>query len=180
MKERSLSLQPFSSDGPLPGLTITTTLLRRSTNTLAIRYALLGDLEDLRVPIAADTPVRKDGLWEETCFELFLALPGSPRYWEINLSPAGHWNVYRFAAYRQGMRQESAFSSLSFSVGSRPGSLSIGLELDLRSIVGSDRPMEIGVSAVVKHRSGDVSYWALTHGGPQADFHRRDGFIVEL
>ena len=64
----------------------------------------------------ADMPARRDRLWEETCFEFFLAVKNSPRYWEFNLSPAGHWNVYRFADYRQGMQEEPAFASLPFSV----------------------------------------------------------------
>ena len=44
-------------------------------------------------------PRRRDRLWEETCLELFLGEEGSERYWEFNLSPAGHWNVYRFEFY---------------------------------------------------------------------------------
>jgi len=181
MNERSFSLQPFPAAGPLPGLTLTTTLARRRcTNTLVISCALYGRLADLVIPAPACTPVRKDGLWEETCFEFFLALENSPRYWEFNLSPAGHWNVYRFTAYRQGMQEETAFTSLPFSVRTRSDSLSIGLDLDLGRIVRPDRSLEVAVSAVIKHGGGEASYWALAHRGAQADFHRRDSFIVEL
>ena len=38
----------------------------------------------------------------------------------------------------------------------------------------------VGIAAVIKLAGGGLTYWALTHPGPQADFHRRDSFLVEL
>ena len=37
-----------------------------------------------------------------------------------------------------------------------------------------------GIAAVIKLAGGELTYWALTHPGPAADFHRRDSFVVEL
>ena len=74
--------------------------ISRVSNRLAIHYELLGHLNDVALPMPADMPARKNALWEETCFEFFIAARDSPRYREFNLSPAGHWNVFRFAAYR--------------------------------------------------------------------------------
>ncbi|MGK7878066.1 MAG: DOMON-like domain-containing protein [Xenococcaceae cyanobacterium] len=179
MNNQSFSLEPFSPAGPLPYLTIAGNIARRD-HTLAIRYALGGHLGSLLIPTPTDMPVRKNGLWEETCFEFFLALKNSHRYWEFNLSPAGHWNVYRFAAYRQGMQEEMAFTSLPFSVQKQSDSLLLALELDLDKIVQADQALEIAISAVIKLRDGEVTYWALTHPGSQADFHHRDSFIVEF
>ena len=56
----------------------------------------------LRLPAAAP-PERTDGLWEATCFELFL-LDANGGYFEFNFSPSGQWAAYRFDAYREGMR----------------------------------------------------------------------------
>jgi len=128
----------------------------------------------------AEAPGRRHGLWEGTCFELFLGLKDSPRYWEFNLSPAGHWNVYRFESYRQGMVEETAITALPLRVQRREDSLSMALELDLRAIVPAGRALEAAIAAVLKSREDEASYWALTHPGPEADFHRRDGFILEL
>jgi hypothetical protein len=47
-------------------------------------------------------------------------------------------------------------------------------------IVPAGRALEAGIAAVLKLAGAGVSYWALTHAGPQADFHRRDSFIVQL
>jgi hypothetical protein len=137
-------------------------------------------LAELVIPARADLPAREHGLWEETCFEFFLAVKNSPQYWEFNLSPAGHWNIYCFQAYRQGRQEETAFRSLPFSVQSRPDSLLLVLELDLDRIVPADQALEVAIAAVSKLLDGQATYWALTHPGPQADFHRRDSFIIEL
>lgn len=147
---------------------------------LTLRYVLQGSREDLVIPVPSDTPVRKSGLWEETCFELFLAVKDSPGYWEFNLSPVGHWNAYRFAAYRQGMREETVFTSLPFSVRSRDDFVSLTLAIDLGRIIQADQALEAGISAVIKYKDGDVAYWALIHCGSRADFHLRESFIVEL
>jgi len=178
MNPRNFSLEPFLSDGPLPSLKITGSIARRG-DKLAVRYNLRGDLAELMIPALADRPARKHGLWEETCFEFFLGVKGYPRYWEFTLSPAGHWNVYGFAGYRQGMAEERAFTSLPVSVRRRPDSLLVAVEPAVDGIVTADRPLSVGIAAVIKLAGGGLTYWALIHPGPQADFHRRDSFLVE-
>jgi hypothetical protein len=179
MNGRSFSLQPFPYASPPPEGEITGGVARRG-HKLTIRYALRGRLGGVAIPPPAQKPARKHGLWEETCFEFFLALKNSPRYWEFNLSPAGHWNVYRFSGYRQGMEEETAYTSLPFRVQTREDSLLLDLELEAAKIVPADRPLEVAVTAVIRLAGGEVSYWALTHHGSEADFHRRDSFIMAL
>lgn len=179
-------LQPFSppksqqaTASLLPDLKVTGNIAR-STNTLAIDYKLLDPLTEVVIPPLADKPVRKNELWQETCFEFFLGIKNLERYWEFNLSPAGHWNIYRFDAYRQGMQEEIAFTSLPFSIQHQSNALLLALKLDLAKLVQADQTLVVAISTVIKHRNSDVTYWALTHPGSQADFHRRDSFIVEL
>jgi hypothetical protein len=187
MMGRSFSLKPFPMAGPPLHLRITGHITRRPGG-LAVRYTLLGDPAGLVIPHPEEAPARRSELWKGTCFELFLATVDSPRYWEFNLSPAGHWNAYRFSAYRQGMREESAFTSLPFRVISGASSLShefeielsLELELELDKIVQPDQLLEAAVSAVVLHSDGKVTLWALTHPGQKADFHGRESFIIRL
>jgi hypothetical protein len=179
MNGRKFSLEPFPSLGPPLNFTITGNLARRA-GKLAIRYDLQGPLAELVIPAPADLPSRRHGLWEETCFEFFLGIKDSPQYWEFNLSPAGHWNVYRFGGYRQGMSEETAFTSLPLRLRRRPDSLLVALELEVERIVAADQPLAVGLAAVLRFRNQGLTYWALTHPGPEADFHRRDGFLVEL
>jgi hypothetical protein len=177
MNAPSFSLKAFPTARPRSELEISGSLARHS-NALAIRYTLNGALTELDIPAPAAAPVRKHGLWEDTCFECFLAVKNSLRYWEFNLSPAGHWNVYRFAAYRQGMQEETSFSRLPFSIASQGHALSLAVELDLDKIIPTGQTLELAVSSVIKYKDGELTFWALTHPGPQPDFHRRDSFII--
>jgi hypothetical protein len=179
MNRQDFFLCPFSGSGLLPGLKITGTITRQ-VNILILRYVLSGFLTDLIIPGRSDRPTRRFGLWEETCFELFIAERPSPRYWEFNLSPSGDWNVFRFEAYRQGLFEEWALSSLPFSVQSQSDSMMLVLEFDLGLIFQAERPLEIALSAVLRTRQGEESLWALVHSGPKADFHCRESFLIKL
>jgi hypothetical protein len=179
MSSRTFLLEPFTKADFSSGLALTGRIARQSS-ILAISYLLRGRMEDLAIPVTSDSPSRRNALWENTCFELFAATKDGDEYWEFNLSPAGHWNIYRFASYRRGMEEETAFESLPFMVSRKAGSLSLDLAIDLKDIIPLDQSPRIGVSAVIKSSKGEVSHWALFHGGPHADFHRRDGFVIEL
>lgn len=179
-------LQPFSTSKSqqatasfLPNLKITGNIAR-CADTLALSYELLDPLAKVMLPPLADKPARKNELWQETCFEFFLGIKNFEQYWEFNLSPAGHWNIYHFDAYRQGMQEEIAFTSLPFSIQNQSDALLLALKIDLAKLVQADQTLVVAISTVIKHRNNEVTYWALTHPGPQADFHRRDSFIVEL
>jgi hypothetical protein len=185
MNPQPSSLQPFSGSGDLSGssdppeLKISGTLSRHS-NTLAINYELSGSLDRIKIPLPESKPVRKNRLWEETCFELFIGIKGTDPYWEFNLSPSGNWNVYRFNDYRKGMAEETAFSTLPFCVTHTPDSLKMILEISLNKILPPAQALQAGISAVIKNNHGNITYWALTHPGPKPDFHQPDSFILEL
>ena len=179
MNGRSFSLQPFSPIGPPLTIKITGHIIRRPRQ-LAIRYDLHGPLASLMIPAPAAVPARRHGLWQETCFEFFLGVKDAPRYWEFNLSPAGHWNVYRFAGYRQGMAEETALTSLPCNVRRRRTCCGLPWNWKWRRIVAADQPLEVGIAAVIKLRGQRTDLLGLAHPGPEADFHRRDSFLVEL
>ena len=48
---------------------------------------------------------RADGLWQTTCFELFVRHPDQRGYFEFNFSPSTQWAAYRFSGYREGMAE---------------------------------------------------------------------------
>jgi hypothetical protein len=162
---------------PIPDFKITGNIARQA-NQFTIHYALLGDLKDVAIAAPSDAPARKHELWKDTCFEFFIGVKNSDRYWEFNLSPAEHWNVYRFDAYRQGMQEERAFETLPFDVECLLDGLAIALNINLDKIIPANQAIEIAITTVIKYKNGEVSYWALTHQGTEADFHRRDSFII--
>jgi hypothetical protein len=179
MKERTFSLKPFSAADTIPDLKIIGSIIRHS-GMLEVRYILTGPLSEIVIPKLSDRPLRKNRLWEETCLEFFLGPVNSEHYWEFNLSPSGDWNVYHFRAYRNGMREESAFSSLPVTVSSRRDSFRLSTKINLDKIVPSDQRFDVGISAVIKPTQGGVTYLALAHTGKDPDFHRRSSFILEL
>jgi hypothetical protein len=78
------------------------------------------------------------------------------------------------------MAEETGFTSLPLSIRRRPDSLLLALELEVERIMVADQPLTVALAAVIKSRDHGLTYWALNHSGPQADFHRREGFLVEL
>jgi hypothetical protein len=179
MNHQTFSLQPFPSTKFLHNLKIVGNIARND-NKLAIRYMFGDDLKEIVIPPPSKTPLRKHELWQDTCFEFFLGIKDSQRYWEFNLSPAGHWNVYRFDGYRQEMQEEKAFTTLPFNVQNQANGLILLLDVDLHKIISVEQAIEVAITTVIKDKDGEITYWALTHRGAEADFHLRNSFIVEL
>lgn len=181
MKKQSFSLQPFEKD--MLDIRIRGQVARRK-NIITVRYELMGDLGKIDIPGPKQSPSRVKGLWESTCFELFLSPRGRQEYWEINVSPSGDWNVFCFERYKEkrsidNLREETSVASLPSSSQRQPGSLILDFEIDLGELIHQDRSLETGISAIIKSTQ-KRTYWALAHRGPKPDFHRRDGFILKL
>jgi hypothetical protein len=184
-------LIPFGSDGPGGdpiGSSLTNNLsitghLSITADSIEVAYQLQGDLDQLSLPSPASQPERRDLLWQTTCLELFLARRGANGYWEFNLSPAGHWNVYRLEGYRQGLTPEPAYLQLPFQVNQhRRAFTTQQLALTLRCPLPPDlrQSLEVGITAVIQGNDGTLSYWALHHPAAEADFHHRGGFTIQV
>jgi len=172
-------LQPFDPDPALAGLVLDGAYSLEQGH-LRIHYRLCGNLEGLKLPLPSPTPQRRDELWQSTCFEAFVGVAGSKGYWELNLSPAGHWNLYRLDGYRTGLRPEPRCSALPVARQQEGDALSLAVELNLSTLVPTEAALELSLTAVLEQRHGDCSYWALQHTGSEPDFHRRDSFIAAL
>lgn len=179
MPTQNFKLYPFSQTNRLSEINITGTITRHA-DTLKIIFELSDPLNQIIIPASGKNPVRKNRLWEDTCFELFIGIKGTDPYWEFNLSPSGNWNIYRFNDYRKGMAEETTFSTLPFWVTHTPDYLKMILEISLNKILPPDQALRAGISAVIKNNHGDMNYWALTHPGPKPDFHLTDAFCLEL
>ena len=147
---------------------------------LSLSYKLTGDLAKIRIP-AQQPSIAKDGLWEHTCFEAFIAVEGEAGYHEFNFSPSGQWAAYSFSDYR--VRNP-------WTASQRPAIRFVkseGLLLLEAVIVAADlpqnmadKPLQLGLAAVIEVSDGSCSYWALHHPEDRPDFHDRAGFILSL
>lgn len=175
----NFQLQPFPTTDSLPEIEMIGSI-DRSNEILSIEYQLSGDLAAVEITDLAATPTRKFALWEHTCFEFFLGVPGAREYWEFNLAPSGDWNVFHLDDYRQGLRDELAFTCLPVKIDLRPHLLSLRLEFDLGKIIPITQQIEVSITAVIEPIQCEISYWAVNHSGSAADFHRRDSFIIKI
>lgn len=151
---------------------------------LQLNYGLAWTADDsaaaVLLPNSMAAPQRRDQLWAHTCLELFIAIPGEKRYWEVNMAPNGDWAVYRLDDYRQGLRPEPQLAAMPFQVHRQLGLLELRLDWHLPAELAAAAELELGASTVIEHLDGEISYWALNHPAPQADFHNRQSFALRV
>ena len=133
---------------------------------LAVAFSLHAELAQLRIPADAISR-RADELWRHTCFEMFAKAKGESAYCEFNFSPSGEWAAYRFEDYRQRMSRLALSREPRIEVRQDDG------RLDLKATVELPRSLQyrLGISAVIEHEVGALSYWALEHAADKPDFH---------
>ncbi len=175
----NFSLTPFS-DINSNNIAINGTITRDNNNFLSIGYQVSGELNNILLAQPSPSPMRKDELWQTTCFECFIAVESSSHYWEINLSPSQNWNIYKFTDYRDGMHIEDNFDALPFIFSKNNELLQIKINLDLNNIITNEQKINVGITAVIENQHHDISYWALQHCGKEADFHLKESFVISL
>ncbi len=158
--------------------------LERCGGTLTLEFQLHCDCpqtdDAILWPLPANEPQRRDELWQHTCLEWFVAQPQREPYWEFNLSPNGDWNVYQLDGYRRGLQPDGQYGALAVRTSPGERRASFTVTAPLPTSLATAEPLELAVTAVLEQRSGAISYWALHHGGAEADFHRRDGFRLQI
>ena len=174
-KVTTKSLVPFVK-AETPTIDLSVKVDRRG-DFLVLRYEMTGAIESVLMA-EPEASTRRMALWETTCFECFFGVPGQDWYWEVNLSTAGHWNVFKLDNYRSGFREELSIQTLSVLIDRSV--CSVETELDLSLLGLEDSEIELSVTAVIAEKLGAVSYWAVSHGGIEADFHLRNSFVIRM
>ena len=147
---------------------------------LSLSYELTGDLAKIRIP-APQPSIAKDGLWEHTCFEAFIAVQGESGYHEFNFSPSGQWASYSFSDYRaRNPWTTSQRPAIRFV--QSDGHLLLEAVIALGDLPQNmaNKPLQLGLAAVIEASDSSCSYWALHHPEDRPDFHDRGGFILSL
>jgi hypothetical protein len=121
-------------------------------------------------------PARADDLWQTTCFEAFLRVPGADAYREWNFAPSGQWAAYDFATYREG-RADAEVAEPYVRIEDNFTWWALGATFP----VEADAVWTLGLSAILEEKDGTKSYWALAHPrGDKPDFHAADCFAARL
>ncbi|MEJ2410247.1 MAG: DOMON-like domain-containing protein [Novosphingobium sp.] len=161
---------------PLLVRSIESRIIGFDANWLRARWRVLG-AGKLVVPAFAGKG-RADGLWQTTCFELFLQAPDSLAYVEINLSPSERWNVYDFTSVREGMSERPMPREPACTM--RLGSDIAIFDAAIPAAGLPAPPWHCGFTAVIEEEGGVKSYWALSHGSDAPDFHDPSCFREEV
>lgn len=176
-------LKPFTKY-PSSDYTITGEFTRQN-NVIKLEYLVQGNIPTIVLPTRNETSSeRMGGLWETTCFELFLKNDISPHYLEFNFAPSGHWNCFSFEDYRQGMQEYTGLSKIDIVVTGDPQKLKLEVEITLKKsgmfldIYFKEKKIKAGISAVIDNIMGVKSLWALSHTQAKPDFHSDDSFTL--
>lgn len=146
-------------------------------NELMLRFSI-SDGKDVVIPAPASWE-RANGLWNTTCFELFVKPCGGTSYVEFNASPSGQWAAYSFDDYRKGMKDQSlAVEPHIESVEETGTTLCYDVDADFSELPPG--VVHLAICAVIEEIGGTKSYWALAHPPGAPDFHHPDCFVVTL
>lgn len=146
---------------------------------LNIQFEVIDPGHCLRLPRGLqcqgqDLP-RKEDLWKNTCFEMFLQPIGRSDYYEFNFSLTPAWNLYHFKDYRapQPPTWSDDFKVRNLSWDGRDLRIEVYSLFEIPSC-------RVGLTSVVKSNLGETSFLALAHAGKKPDFHLADSFILNL
>ena len=123
-------------------------------------------------------PDRTDGLWNSTCFEVFLTKQDGS-YVEFNFAPSRKWAGYRFESYREGMAAALDLQApdIFTEYSERRAALTAYIDFPAGE---SDTLQSAGLAAVMEETDGTKSYWALAHPPGAPDFHHPTCFAAAL
>ncbi|MFC3174425.1 DOMON-like domain-containing protein [Novosphingobium bradum] len=172
----TLSLSPHADHAPDRVSAVSASVIGLDRNWLRVRWRVADSAGVVVPPFAGKA--RADGLWQRTCFELFLRSPGSAAYVELNLSPSEEWAAYDFSGYRAGMAERAMPHSPDGTI--RRGGNVLIFDASVPMAGLPPLPWDVGISAVIEEQGGTRSLWALRYGPGQADFHAPACFAARL
>lgn len=153
--------------------------LSHSDRGVKAEFVLLGDTSAILWPATLPKAMPGHELWKHTCFELFIADPRCPAYWEYNFSPSRQWAIYAFRDYRQPAETPITAHPTIETPRLTEKTFSIELYFPLEAPL-LKKSLSIGACAVIEMHDGSFQYFALTHCAQRPDFHQRDSFLVNI
>jgi len=147
--------------------------LKQNKNLLHLTFKVSGDLENYKLP-KTKKEERKDELWRESCFELFLATEEDEAYYEFNFSPTLAWNVYRLEYYRAEPKMIDEVELVEFEVKQTKETLFIEIILDVQTLKFNS----YNLATILLNNQEEREFWSLKAKGDTPDFHSRLEFYA--
>jgi len=155
--------------------------MARMESGFQLIYRVKGPVQEIKLP-PQKSPSRKEGLWRETCFEIFMSKSGSSSYAEWNFSPSLEWCLFSFKSYREKLNEvieENPLIQMKITLKSELEmrvNISASNAVSLTSFFKAD-PIEILPASILELHDGSFLYYAPRHQGSKPDFHDRACFL---
>ncbi|NOT77866.1 MAG: hypothetical protein HOP07_02545 [Bacteriovoracaceae bacterium] len=151
--------------------------LTNTNETLFISYKMTGDLASINLGDGSSLHGRVIGLWNKTCFELFLKNK-KDQYFEFNFSPTFEWNAFYFEKKGDPLTEYAAQDKIVINVLHSLENFTLIAEIDKRHMPKDFFTSEIsvGITSVIKDKKDSMSYWALSHADQKPNFHHFESF----
>lgn len=154
--------------------------LELAGSQLILEYKITGKVDFILFP-KKRLSTRVIGLWESTCFELFIKNPHGNNYMEFNFSPEGLWNCFYFARPKDSPLPYENFPKPKTELIQKDGEAVFCAALDLKYLPKDLRTnlseLFIATPCVLEDRSGNLSYWAYSHQNEFPNFHNFATFL---
>lgn len=140
-------------------------------------FRITGAIDEIIFPEISKLKSRKTGLWNSTCFELFISKPETETYHEFNFSPSGFWNCFISKFYRSGIT-EAEFPEPGFSFEKLPDSINFHFSFILKNLNYVTESIIFNPVLVLELKPGKLTFWANIHPPKEADFHDKSKWIL--
>jgi len=177
----SFELSAF--DRRFQAISVVGAIEQKSPYTLNTGFWIRDPNQLIQWPEASASNPRRDFLWEQTCFEIFIGVHGEDFYREINLSPSEAWQAYQFEEYRypENMPPQATYDIELNQLKRTHYGLNVSLDLTEFMLIHKLKwaDLYIGLSAVLQTSQGE-QYYAMQHSSPQADFHNKRDWLHQF
>lgn len=152
--------------------------LNTTRDSVYISYKLQGALSSLDMGTGTPKHARVIKLWEKTCFELFMK-DANNSYIEFNFSPDFEWNCFYFEKKGNPLAEYKRMELVKFDILFSNEVVHVIVELQKKMFPDHffDGSLSMGITSVIKEKTGDLSYWALSHHDTRPNFHDFRSFV---
>jgi len=151
-----------------------------SKRRIQIQLKLHDEQDHVSWPQHHGSQIRAENLEKSTCFEIFIQQLEHANYVNVQLTPSGLWNAYRFDQYQYPKqvppRHELRLTIEQLLIERHR----ISFVLNLAQLYPRRSLLKIGLSAILAHRHDLHSDWGLQHSGAFADPHRAADWGIRL
>jgi len=148
-------------------------------HSVSIEYYISGKIDTIQIPEIQKTPQRKDFLWQNTCFEFFIADAKKTNYYEINISPSGDWNFFEMDDYRVGKRESNLINDIKIDFNKNTKIIKLIANITFQKVFFTPDTL-INISSVIINLKNETSYWSINHKNTKPDFHFKNNFVKIL